>query len=381
MAKSYGMRPKRIQLKAIFWHSAMFLLPVYSVWQGLYVQRQVWFSLLLLALAEVFFLFFVKTDSLCLQGNVNSKEDRDFLQALRRLFSCCNRRWTSLQKTVHTAKRNPKPNSGQNGIFGDYANDGKGQIAWAEADDDGITIETYLKRRNRGQERKAKAVFDWNWKNSNSIDDESYLLVQKQQARVSQPYLRNGLYAGMELFNQFRSDWQQICYLYFPARTSRILALVLFWLGSVLWFPVSYWLLHNANVDIVELGGFIYYGQSPKGSVLALLFFANLCLPILTTQVGNKLQHSLAPIGKFRMVYRICAIFIELGYSLASLLVLWFFISSGFGAASGLAVLLIVANLYLRFTFRRKVEHAFKSLLLFRQIIAISITLGILWYL
>ena len=142
-----------------------------------------------------------------------------------------------------------------------------------------------------------------------------------------------------------------------------------------------------AHAHILALGGFIYYGQSSRGSLFALLLFANLCLPILMTQVGNKLQHSLLSskfspqVERFRIVvYRSFHIAIELGYSLAGLFVLWFFITaSHLGAASGLALLLVLANLYLRLNLRRK-EHASKPLLWLRHLICLSITLGVLPY-
>ncbi len=375
MAKSFGngMLSERIQLKAIFWHSIMFLLPVYCAWQGLYLQRQVWFGLMLWSLMAIFFLFFVKMESLCLQSNENSEQKKNyFLSLIEKILLFFGR--AKLQKTVDTSELNTR----QNVIFGDYANNGKGQIAWTEPDD-GISIEAYLKQQNKGKGKtETKTGFDWNWKNSNSIDDESHLLLEKQRFISPQQYLCNWFHAGIKLLNKFWSDWEQIWCLFFPAKTSRFFALVLFWLSSLLWFPVSYWLLHSANVNILELGGFIYYGQSARGSLLVLLLFANLCLPILTTQVGNKLQRSLSPIGKFRIVYRICDIFIELGYSLASLLVLWFFIASRFGVASGLALLLIFANLYLSLNFRRNnLKNASKLLLWFRQVIFLSIALGV----
>ena len=96
-----------------------------------------------------------------------------------------------------------------------------------------------MQQRKNGKskvENKAKAGFDWNWKNSNSIDDESYLLLEKQQPIFSHQHLRNTIHSAMALCNKFRSDWIQIWHVSFPDKTSRVFALALFWLSSLLCF-------------------------------------------------------------------------------------------------------------------------------------------------
>ena len=86
MSKSLNNGMQQIQLKAIVWHVVMFVLPAYAVWQGLYLQRQVWFGLLLWSLAAIFFLFFVQSESLCLHNSPNPEPKHYLLRMIEKLL-------------------------------------------------------------------------------------------------------------------------------------------------------------------------------------------------------------------------------------------------------------------------------------------------------
>ena len=333
----------RLQFSAIFWHLFLFLLPVYAVWLGLFVQQQAWFALILWSMVAIFFLFFVGTESLALK----TREPR---------------RWPfqrSIQNSASLLRRlaRGRTTSDNGSIFGNYANDGKAH--WAQDDDDGITIEDYLKQR-KGHAPK-KAGFDWNWQQDRHDESESYLVLQREP--------------GLEpLHKYFRVNWQQAWQTAFP-HAERRGRLALFW-TSALWLPVSYWLLYSANADALQRGGFVRYGQPAWGSLYALLLLANLALPILANQVGRKLQHSLSDTVS-RLT--IClSILLELSYSLAALLITWPFIGSP--APSLAAWLLVVVGLYLRLDLRRSMPQSL-PLLLFRQLGCLSASLGLLLYL
>ena len=355
---------ERIKFSAVFWHLLLFFLPSYAVWQGLFFYSQAWYSIIIWLSIAVFFLFFVAPESLILYtAKPRTQYLQDAVKYLNSLFL-----WFS-KKIKYILKQNWKPgitkekhNSQTHSIFGNYANDGKSNLSkeiFHRTEEDGITIEDYLRKRKEKKQGIPENSFNWNWQQNNTEDS---LYSEPHPQKIS-----------IRLYQYLYTNWQQDWQMAFLYHNNRSLAIFFFWLVGLLWLPVSYGLLRSANDNI--LAG---YSQDTLLGRYILLIFINITLPILTNQVSHKLKLPLtATISQPEKIifYRTFAVLPELCYSFAALLIIYLLASSI--VPTIMALLLVFSGFTLRLSLQQRTYP--KTLLwLLRQLNCISVSLGLL---
>ncbi len=385
-------RPLRLQYSALFWQLTFFLLPSYAVWQGLYQRHQIWFSLILWGLATLFLLFFIDTENLKLR----TREPRSWPgQSL----------WQGLCRLP--LRRRTGSSAYPRSIFGDYANDGKGGSSadWNNLDEEGISIEQYLRQRHQSGADRAQTGFDWNWRQNSQNTEEVWeggtSLLKKRSRRVgfgprcrcTLQKLRDGQIWMQRAVQKFCSQWSDAWLATFPQKRLRFSHLCLFIGIPFAQFAISYWWYRSTwslgisqgpevspALRLLQLGGFVTYGKVNRASFYAFLFFLNLSFPLLSQQLSTKLFRALRDGVKSDLVLRrILGAATQGAYTLAFCLVL-LLLGPAVPAYLILVLLLSFANLYLRLQFRSpsKKRGAPFLLLLFCQLSCLSWSLGLL---